>query len=191
VSQVRIITALSRWENLDFYLGHLADKNILWHPIVEGVCEELNRAWILPFYCDNSHDKGNVFYRRLNAFIQEYPIFDDDYYFFMNDDDWMADDVPALLSAYTEDVIFAGMLRGNHPVPGHPISPLMPYPGVRAGSIGVEQMILKGRILRTIQFDIQSGMADGIMAEFLQTQHPVRYAPELVMYFNYLEQGRW
>jgi hypothetical protein len=127
----------------------------------------------------------------LNTWILNNPIEDDDYYVFMNDDDWMDVSLVELLSKYTDDVVFSSMLRGNHPVPGHPISTLIPFDGVRAGSIGVEQIILKGRILKLVQFDVTSGMADGKLAEYLQTKYRVKNAPELVMYFNYLEPGRW
>jgi hypothetical protein len=191
VRQVHVITAFSRWQNLPFYLVNLEKLNVLWHPIVDQPHTEMEHLWIEPYYCHNRAEGGDVFYRRLNAWIEEAQIEDDDYYIFLNDDDWMAENVPSLLATYDDDVVFAGMLRGNHPVPGHPITPLMPFRGVGAGSIGVEQIILKGKILKTVRFNVNSGMADGILAETLQTQYGIRYAPELVMYFNYLEQGRW
>jgi len=191
VKDIHAITAFSRWDNLSFYLEHLADTGIIWHPIVDDLIKIPDLPWVQPFQCHNGTDGGDVFYRRLNTWIRENPIEDDDYYIFLNDDDWFDKQMLYLLSFHTEDVVFAAMLRGNYPVPGHPSTPLIPYKGVRAGSIGVEQIILKGRILKTVQFDVSSGMADGKLAESLQTTHDVKYAPELVMYFNYLEPGRW
>lgn len=191
MKHIHAITAFSRWNNLSFYLECLADTGIIWHPIVDNLAKMPDLPWIEPFLCHNGTDGGDVFYRRLNTWIRENPIEDDDYYIFLNDDDWFDEKMLKLLSTHTEDVVFSAMLRGNYPVTGHPSTPLIPYKGVRAGSIGVEQIILKGRILKTVQFNTASGMADGMLAETLQTQYAVAYAPELIMYFNFLEQGRW
>lgn len=198
---LHILTPFSRNENLNFYLKNLEDKKIIWHPIVH---EKLLFAspWIQPFYVFSTLPKEDPNYHKLNLFIDNFYIIDTDLYLFMNDDDWVEEDTLDRLKGFDDnlgEVFFCSMKRG-HQVPNnegiqqHGIETLIPYKGVGCGSIGLEQIILKGDVLKQVKFNTSpevQHMSDGVLAEELQKKYDVKYLEDVFMLFNYLEPGRW
>jgi hypothetical protein len=102
------------------------------------------------------------------------------------------------ISRCDEDVVVVSMKRG-HNIPVDAI-PRQQYGNdtliaclgnMRIGGVGGEQMFVKGRIFKTLRFDLNSYQCDGIMAEHLRDRYQIRYEPELYCLFNYYEPGRW
>jgi hypothetical protein len=194
-----IITPFSRNENLNFYIHNLQNKNIIWHPIVHEKILFIE-PWILTCYVLENLPKEDPNYFKLNKFIEIYPIEDNDWYCFMNDDDWMEDNVIEEINKIKDhDVVFCSMKRGhqipnNEGIQPHGIETLIAKKGVGCGQIGLEQIFLKGKILKQIKFDTSSKvqhMSDGVLAEELQKKYTVKYLGNVFVLFNYLEPGRW
>jgi hypothetical protein len=183
----------SRYENADFYLNGLRDKNIIWHPIFYENPIEFNEDWIKPYCIGKTYLEVNDPYLKFNFFIRNEEIVDEDVYCFLCDDDWYEDNVLDTIAQYNEDVIFISMKRGHNDTMTHGSSTLITFDGVRAGSIGLEQMFIKGRILKEVVFGqtVADGMADGVLAEKLQREQRVLHLPDIYALFNYLEKGRW
>jgi hypothetical protein len=205
---VHAVTAFSRWENLSFYLDNIPDTGVIWHPIfLEDECKKeyeecLNKPWIQKYTTRKLPINQNPCKYKLNMFLVEYDIVEQDKYFFMNDDDWFDTSIVQKIDAMDDDVIFVSMKRGHNSNGGHPSSPLIVSPDVHIGTIGIEQYFLKGKIMKQVRFrtdfDLSTGYpphrqgdSDGHLAEMLMKLYPVRYEPDLYVYFNYLEPGRW
>ena len=204
---LHIITPFSRIENKEFYIENYKGKNIIWHPITAYSSifkwEVFDNPNIQPLVSSNilemESNKYNPSTLKINYFIKNYPIINDDYYGFIFDDDWMKEDLPEKLNKYNDDVIFVSMKRGYQipeGAPGHGTETLIPFKGVGCGQIGFQQIFIKGHILKQMEFfgdreDIRSGMPDGHMAVWLQENFEVKYVTNLYVLFNYLEEGRW
>jgi hypothetical protein len=197
-----ILTPFSRKENLNFYLKNLQTKNIIWHPIThESIVSFECNSWIIPFHIDFSLlPQNDPNYFKLNYFIENGIIIDDDWYCFLNDDDWMEGNVINEINKINDyDVVFCSMRRGDRipnskDVQPHGTETLIAKKGVGCGSIGLEQIFIKGKILKQIKFNASSEiqyMSDGVLAEELQNKYEVKYIDNIFMLFNYLEPGRW
>ena len=197
---LHIITPFSRPENLQFYLDNLKDKNIIWHPIFYGEVDyNLSQyTWIEPRIIYNVTDGWFPNIHKCNEFIKHFPIFDNDRYLFMNDDDWFEDTVFEQFKEENDpedDVCFISMKRGvgNHGTwnGSHGTFTLMvDLDRVIVGNIGFEQMCVKGRVLKQMEFE-NHGCFDGLMAMKLHEQYKVKPLYEVYAMFNYLEKGRW
>jgi len=205
---LHIVTPFSRIDNKDFYVkGFSKYKNLIWHPITfykDYFIEEASSyEWIKPCLLEDHSIELNLYNPstiKLNFFIQNYPIIENDLYCFIFDDDWIEEDlVPKILEYEKEEVIFISMKRGYaipKDAPRHGVCTLTPYKNVKAGSIGFQQIFVKGSVLKQMEFiedknNIQSGMPDGYMAEWLQENFKVKYINNIYSYFNFLERGRW
>ena len=194
---LNIITPFSRSENLDFYYNNLKDKNVRWNILFHDMNIKFKGyGWIYPFFVfntPNSDKEPNYF--KINRFIEFGDIIDDDYYCFMNDDDCFDKEFFEKINNYNDDVIFIAMKRGDYIPKGdgsnpHGTTTLIPFPGVKAGHIGLEQIVVKGKVLKNLKFDLYN-MADGVIAEQLQKDYKVNYVTDLYALFNYLQPGRW
>lgn len=202
---IHIITPFTRTENKNFYIEKLKNLNIYWHVLLSTdheLCDDVEiklSPWILVYKIDS--EKLETFkyknVEKINNFIKNDLIIDHDYYFILNDDDWLEDNFIEKLKKYNDDILFISMKRGHtlphQPIQGtsiHGVNTLYPYKNVGRGSIGFEQMIVKGHILKQMTF-IDHGESDGFMAEWLQKNFDVKYIQDIFIYFNYLEPGRW
>jgi hypothetical protein len=199
---LHIVTPFSRWENLDFYMDHFKSLDVVWEPIVDDLSRIPEQHNVKPFYCSNEAKDQDICYRRLNMFMIDADIVETDRYCVINDDDFFDTSIIDKLAAMDDDVIFVSMKRGHNFLGGHPVSTLVASPNMHAGVIGVEQYFLKGRIMKQVRFrsdhylasdypSHRQSSADGHFGEMLMKLYPVRYMPELFVYFNYLEKGRW
>lgn len=195
---IHIVTAFSREFNLQFYLDNLDGKGIVWHPVFyESQLTPTIRGqlslypWVQKAVVPEHTHACDLCYYKLNAFLDQEEIIDEDFYMFMNDDDWFDVDILPTLGTLDKDVVFISMMRGDVQVSVHPVSTLYATPNVYVGNIGLEQMVVRGKILKTERFDIYNGCADGIMAMQLAQKYPVHCESSLYAYFNYLEPGRW
>lgn len=171
------------------------------HPItMEGqedmgwVENELVKPFVVPS-CSHSAIANH----KVNYFLRHAPIEDNDYYVWMNDDDMMELGVAEAVSKMDNPVVFVSMKRGlrmppptDNPMQRHPIYTLYAHPdNVKLCGISAEQMFIKGKIYRELQFHRDHPWADGFMAIALKELLPIRYEPELFILFNYYEPGRW
>ncbi len=193
---LHIITPFSRIENKEFYLLNFEDKSVVWHPIISSnnIFDSDQNDWIKPCLCTISLDERTPNITKLNFFIKNYLIVNEDYYLILNDDDYMEENLPNKINNYTDDILFISMKRGDEITSNnkynHGTTTLYPFKGVGRGSIGFEQIIVKGRILKQMNF-LYNLMSDGYMAEWLQENFDVKYITDIYSYFNYLELGRW
>jgi hypothetical protein len=188
-----IITPFSRTKFFGYYLFLLENENVTWHPVLSGDIEIGSYPpWVVPLRLSPIPTGVDPVYWKMNRFIEKEPIVDNDLYMFLCDDDSISKDFISKVRNISSDVAFVSMKRGmNQPPNGHPTSTLIPFLGVKAGSIGFEQMIMKGSVLKQIRFIENSGIADGLMAEYLQEHYPIHFCRDAYILFNFLEKGRW
>lgn len=134
-----------------------------------------------------------------NRFLLDYDFRDDQWYCFLCDDDW----IPAgFFSGLAKKIVpkdklaIVGMLRGNSiPTnPGHPTWPLIPSPdSLRYGFVGFEQGIFEGGALRDYRSNHAIGLADPneLVLITMAKERGAAFIPDLNVWFNYLEPGRW
>ena len=108
---------------------------------------------------------------------------------FLNDDDFVEDGFwNKIPNKY--DVVFVSMKRGDHTT-HHGHSTLeAKKENIFCGQVGLEQYIVKGKILNNYRFDINY-VADGLLAEKLVLYEDKIFLPDVFVLFNYLEDGRW
>lgn len=193
-----VITPVSRVDLLPRLIDSMKYFHIKWH-WVWGEAEynwwALNSAFSVPAFVDITaatvDAELDICYAKINKFIQNRAIVDDDYYMFLCDDDMYPPFFFELLKYETADVIFVSMDRGQHNCI-HPATKLIADPAnVRVNQIGLEQMIVKGHVLKSLVFNAKSSKADGEMAMYLKANYKVAYRPYLFVLFNFFEKGRW
>ena len=204
--QMHVLTPFSRMENKQFYITNYADKNIIWHPLMtlsESVDFGAYPEWVKPYVLPRTPNDRNIVKYKINMFLVDGDVEDDDKYMILMDDDFVEPDFFQKLEEVQDDVIVVSMKRGHHYLGGHPIETLVADPNLcHVGTIGFEQYILKGKILQQTRFrsdsDLSTGYpahrqgdSDGHFYEMLVKLFPIKYAPDLFAYFNYLESGRW
>ena len=205
-SMVHVITPFSRFENLNFYLKNYADKGIIWHPLVTPQEGEYFASsypdWVRPYILPRVPADRNIVKYKINMFLIDGNINDYDRYMILMDDDFIEPDFFTKLEAIQDDIVVCSMKRGQHYLGGHPIETLVASPDMHVGTIGFEQYILRGKILQQIRFrsdsDLSTGYpphrqgdSDGHAYEMMAKLWPIKYVPDLYVYFNYLEKGRW
>jgi len=190
---IHVITPFFRWENLDILITYLSGEGVIWHPIVD-LTSEFEPGWIQPMTVSIPPDWHISSYKS-KYFIEHHNIIDDDYYCFMCDDDLYEAGFFSNIRGCSESVIVVSMKRGHHRVDStgspHDVTTLIADPeNMKRGHVSSQQYIIKGSVLRT--FDVQNtGWSDGILAEYLKENFPIRYEPEWYALFNYLQPGRW
>ena len=200
-----VITPLSRYNNLDKLINMLKPHNIKWHIITDSDSIEkieLNESWIQHYVCPN---KEKEFFERcnfsINWFIKNYDIKDEEMYCFLNDDDAYEENffskIKKELEKENSDVIICSMERGHNipeeaiPVRRHPPTKLWALPGhVGLNMTGIEQIILKGKILKQHRLPLLSN-GDGLFIMDILNKNKNTYATNVNVLFNYFEPGRW
>ena len=192
MNNIHIIMPFSRAHLKDELLALYQD--VILHPIVFA---EQNIEWDKAVVVEYSNDT-NIPYYKINQFIKTQEIIDEDYYWCMCDDDSIEENVIPEIKEMDSDVIFISMKRGNSTplnvpaVSQHPTDTLYAKPSnVKPCQIGLEQMIIKGRIFKKLKFNTKSEYADGEMAVYLKKNYPIHYEPNLFAKFNYFEPDRW
>lgn len=140
------------------------------------------------------YGEGDLCYMKINHFIQTQPIIDDDYYWCMCDDDAVEYNVIPSIKEMNDDIIFISMKRGQWGIYPHPATTLIAHPtNVNIGTIGLEQVIIKGSIFKTLTHDINNHASDGAMAVYLYNRYKdkIKFVPDLYVMFNWFQPGRW
>ena len=194
-----VITPFSRFENKDILIDHLKQFDITWYPILYENYD-WGKSWIKPFICKLIKTK-EIPYAKYNSFIESGLIEDNTYYSFLNDDDFYEPDFfdKIRLCFPTEQVIVVSMQRGNNTIHyenilrNHPTYTLPAAPqNMKECTVGIEQLIIKGSLLKTLKFDEDCSTADGKLArELKESGIDIRYLPDVFIWFNYLEKNRW
>ncbi len=171
-----IVTPFYRYENEDFLKENT--KGFIWHKI-EGIVDAKDQT-----------------YGKINQFIAEHEIIDDDYYQILMDDDALPDGFFDAQKYYNQDIVVFSMLRGHQIPPGteafraHPTDTLIACrDNMKVGSVGLQQIRFKGSIFKTLHCE-DVYYADGLVAESIRDRE-IKYVPDIFILFNYLEPGRW
>ncbi len=196
-----VITPLNRFENLNKLIEMLEPQQVIWHIITDDSrwrpplpWEE----WIMGYVC---HNPETTFFTRcnwaINWFLDTYPPFPNDRYCILNDDDAYESGFFDKIDAHEGEVIIPSMERGYQIPKGvqaeraHGFHKLVAQPeNMCIGGVGVEQIIVSGRLLRTARLPIHI-CGDGMMIEWFYKTHGAEFAPEANVWFNYFEPGRW
>lgn len=211
---IHVITPFSRVENKDKLIKHLAPFNIQWYPIIYNVqilkdipFLDFNRKWIHPVIVERSpHESIQHPYYKINRFLDTQTVKDLDYYSFLCDDDFYGEDFFDKIMRKKEGLTnkprlglfmtVVSMKRGLHTpkngiVKHHTNTLIAAKENMKVGKVGLEQLIIRGDILRNLRF-LNYSAADGLMAEMLEKYVPdVVYLSDVYVLFNYLEVGRW
>ena len=205
-----VITPLARFQNVSDLVNHLEPKKIKWHVITDADSEgtfDVKKDWIFHHICPNV---GANFWERchnsINWFIENKIDSDDEYYCVLNDDDGYEDDFFEKLKMTVfmsdsenkfNDLIITSMMRGNNvpidaiPIRQHPTYTLYAHPSnMQVGSVGLEQFFAKGKVLKKHRVPLTSG-GDGELITELVNTYGALYQPEIYVWFNYFEPGRW
>jgi hypothetical protein len=208
--KINVITSLARPQNISDIINHLKDKEVTLHLITDEDADfdiNVTESWVKHYVCPN---KGSEFWERchsaLNWFFATHIPDDENYYCVMNDDDGYEDEFfNKLINSINEsnnnkqpnDLIICSMLRGHNipkeaiPVRRHPTTTLMGVPSnMRVGSVGLEQFIIKGNLLRKHKIPLTT-CGDGELIQKLTSEYNALYLPDLYVKFNYFEPGRW
>lgn len=201
-----VITPLARYENIPDLIKMLEPLNIHWHVITDEdsniIVDFSEYNWISHHICPN---KQVLFYERcnfaINWFLDTHPLIKDDMYCILNDDDAYEPDfflkIEQVLAVVDAPVIITSMERG-HQIPAsavgcraHPPTKLWGIPdNLRVGSVGVEQIILKGEILSKFRIPLLND-GDGKFIVSVAHDYDISYIPHATVWFNYFEPGRW
>ena len=205
-----VITPLARFQNINDLVNHLEPKNIKWHVITDEDSNEtfdVKKDWVFHHICPNS---GVNFWERchnsINWFIENKIVNEDEYYCVLNDDDGYEDNLfdklkTAVFMTDSEnkfnDLIITSMMRGHNipsdaiPVRRHPTHPLYAHPSyMQVGGVGLEQFFAKGKILKKHKIPLTT-CGDGEFITNLVKTYGALYQPEINVWFNYFEPGRW
>jgi hypothetical protein len=196
-----VITPLSRFENLLKIIPMLEAQNCHWHVVVDDGAPfrlTFNHPWIHSYVCPNPE---TTFFTRcnyaINWFLDTFPPNLAERYSILNDDDAYEEGFFDKIDQHSGDVIIPSMERGRRtpagviPERAHGATKLVAAPeNVHIGGVGVEQMIISGRLLRGIRLPLHI-CGDGMMIEWTFKTYGAEFAPEANVLFNYYEKGRW
>lgn len=196
MADINILTPFSRKENKQLLTDHLRSFDIDWYPIIHEDIE-FNEDWTYPFRVPLPEGVDPCYYK-VNYFLDNHCLMPDEYYGVLCDDDFYEKDFFRKLNEHLgPTVLIVSMKRGLHERKEqgkliHPISTLTAsVDNMRLEHIGIEQMFIKGWLLKKLRFLNFSG-ADGYMAEFLAKHiKDIKYIPDAYVLFNWLEKGRW
>lgn len=199
-----VITPFRRFENLEAQYRMLQDMPVRWHLILDAdlpwepmFCFHA-RQWIQKGFCPRSAPFWSFWADSLNRFISQGGLLEpEEYYGILNDDDAYEPGFFRKLDEHSGDVIVCSMKRGQHippwvaPERAHGTDTLEARQEfMQVGRVGAEQLFCKGRIFEKYGFN-NSITADGERIVKITSEHPVDWAPEAFVWFNYFEPGRW
>ena len=181
---INVITAFIREENKELMINHLKDVGVKWTVLVTEDIKFPEWVEIIRVV-----DLYKTCYSRFNYYFDMELLDDETQYIFLNDDDFVEDGFwNKIPSNY--DVVFVSMKRGDHTIfHGHDTL-VAKKENIFCGGVGLEQYIVKGKILKNYRFKNNSG-ADGLLAEELVKHNNKIFLPDAFVLFNYLEEGRW
>ncbi len=198
--QNHVITPLNRFENYGKLCDLLRPHGVYWHIITDVGSTKVtpDEPWIHSYNMENGEGpfwaRSN---RAINWFLDRHSLRMNDRYGILNDDDAYEEGFFQKLDQYPSEVVAVSMKRGNRcpsnvaPERAHGTNTLVAAPDqMKVGYVGVEQMLVSGRILSQCRLPIHI-CGDGQWIEYVVATQPVVYVPDVFVLFNYLEPGRW
>jgi hypothetical protein len=202
-NKIHIITPFYRKHLLQTIIHYYSSMDIIWHPVSDSkeikVFDNNNLEWIQPLLC-LPLKQGEQCYRKLNDFIDNSKIIDNDYYCFNCDDDMYEPNFFDIIRQQTAKILIVSMVRGNsityiQGTTNHPTYPLIQksLEDIRVCNIGLQQYLIKGEILKQMRFSITQDIDDGLFAEELKRKFPndIKFLSDCFVFFNYFEPGRY
>lgn len=192
-----VVTPFNRFQNFPAMDKMLAEHGVHWELLIDdhipfslSVPSQRHQVYRFP----HAEPFWRAWRNHLNAFIKLGIIEDNDRYIILNDDDFVEPGFFKKLDAVKSEFIICSMKRGQHTPPnshGHGTDTLIACrQNVKVCHVGCEQMIVSGRLFKTIHFadDI---CADGMAIVEMAKHHVPTFVPDAYIWFNYLEPGRW
>jgi len=195
-----VITPLNRFQNYARLRDLLEPQLVQWHIILDDDQPfriAPKEPWIHVDVVANTQQR---FFERCNHAINTWldtNLVDADRYAILNDDDAYEPGFFDKIRQHEDEVLIPSMMRGVRTPVGvsaeraHGTNTLTACPeNTKVGHIGVEQLIVSGRILKNCRLPLTIA-GDGEMICYIAATNPVKYVPDAFVWFNYLEPGRW
>ncbi len=182
---ITVVTPFQRKENLDLMIAQLHGK-ANWIVLIDNPkLKDIFPSWVTvklypkPPSVMNMCNSNVLF----NWFIDE-GLDDGKQYMILCDDD--AVDTDFFGKIPDEDVVLVSMRRTEDPR-----NDLIAQPdNLKIASVGGEQLITKGKILKNYRYGL-TNVGDGEMIIEVAKDHDITYVPDVLVYFNYFEDGRY
>jgi hypothetical protein len=199
--RVHIISAFYRKQLVPTLVNYFEPMNIDWYPVCDyndiEIFKDNTKTWIHPILCPPLKLPGDQAFKKLNDFIDQKIIIDNDYYCFCGDDDMYEPGFFDVIKQQTAKIIFTSIACGDTipPTSPHNIHPMIirTFDDIAICRIGLPQYIIKGEILKQIRFKNEQPYDDGTFAVELKTRFPndCIFLPDLFAFGNYFEPGRY
>lgn len=199
--RVHLISAFYRKHLLPTLVHYFKPMSIDWYPVCDyndiEVFRNNTETWIHPVLCPPLKLPGDQAFKKLNDFIDQKIIIDDDYYCFCGDDDMYEQGFFDEIRKQTSNIIFVSVCGGDTipPTSPHNTAPLIirSVDDIAICRIGLPQYIIKGHILKQMRFKNEQPYDDGTFAVELKTKFPndLKFIPDLFAFGNYFEPGRY
>lgn len=196
-----IIMPVSRWDQYSKIIQMLKDHGVThWHVLIgekEAVGGTDPKDWGDFVTCNRFPipDRIHPGLWLINSFMQVAKFDSDTWYQVLCDDDWLPLDFEKCLPEDDTELVIVSMKRGDGAVAGlkHPTWPLIAAPeSLHYGYCGMEQGIFKGSALTKVIAQGINPMAcnEDVLFRAAKMVKTV-YRPDVHVWFNYLEPGRW
>lgn len=187
---ITVVTPFTRKENLPYLLKMLEGK-VNWTVLIDDeTLKDLFPSWVTVKLYEKPIPRENVCVSNVlfNRFISELdirkPEVAETQYMILCDDDTVEEGFWEKIP--NEDAVIVSMLRSDNPG-----NTLMASPdNIEIGKVGGEQLILKGKILRSFRYGL-SPVGDGEMIKKVVAEYPITYVPDAYVVFNFLQDGRY
>lgn len=197
---IHLIVPFYRKHLYEYLIKNYEKQNIIFHPICDDVDIEPFKnnkfEWIKPLLCPPLKN-GEQCYKKINDFIEDGDIVDNDLYGFCGDDDMYEPNFATELKKSKADIVFISRYAGDKiPNDGAPhfLMPLITKNiyDVYPGHIGLGQFFLRGNLLKKLKFRIDTGWGDGLFAQLLMLQNKsIEFRPDIFLFINYFQVGRY
>lgn len=138
----------------------------------------------------------------INRALRDFDFIPEDWYCWLCDDDWLQPQFTYSLQEPEGQLIVCSMHRGDQvPAvpsqpghPGHPTWPLIANPmSLHYGGISFQQGIMRGDMIRDYRSRTEIHALDPNEKALIEMarKYPTQYRPEVFIWLNYLEPGRW
>lgn len=190
--RVNIVTPFSRWENFDAMRSMLQGQGIeRWH-ILGKTGEKLPAldAIVWPTHFDVP--EGDAGLLLVNEFVRDYPLIPNERYCFLMDDDWYPPGFIEEVAKHDDPLMVCSMKRGDRAVGKHPCWALFAYPdNLHYGHVGFEQGMFTGEVLNSMKATVVPNAPNEDLIINAAQNWKTKFLPNLFLYFNFMEEGRW
>ena len=212
-TKFRVVCPVARFDNIPKIKNVLRDQGVILHFVTDSDNPKSHEytpdePWVFHHICEQGDrtlfwDRSN---NALNWFLDNITIEPNDIYCFLNDDDAYEPEYFNKLRTVIEwhpyeiNVIVTSMMRGDD-IPKdvigtnrhHHTNTLVAHPMfMQPMKVGLEQIAVKGKIIIMGKYRFPKyDCGDGIFITAITQQNHTMYLPEIFVWFNYFEPGRW